>query len=360
MSNPYRSVIAKTGEPVGQNYRLAGQTYPLMDKTGEINASNTKDLLKQIGKLVNSYSSGEIVKSSVRNPEVIKQRKEILIEAVNDKSGQAMQVLGEALAAEIIDTTTRNGFSRRLLQYRELGNGESNEIRIRHHDVVAWMATSTTSVQPTIVRGRKIVPPEINIESYILMDLKELSTSPGDLLEEKYEEGLEAIMVQEDRLWKKLSDESAVIRNTLQYFTTFTPQVFSRIRSQVSRWGISAPTCLVSYDIWDDIIGNSDFSGLFDPVTKYELIQEGNLGTILGVEMLTDAFRQQNLRVLNEGEIYVVGSPINHGVISLRGSMLIEPINKYADGKSQKGWFINEIMSMVVGNSSSVSKGQRI
>jgi len=360
MNNPYRSIIAKTGEPVTSAYKLPGQSSSMFNDKGEFNASNVSDLLGQIGRLIDAQSKGEIVKSNVVDPQVLSERRDILLEAFNDKSGKSMQLLGEALAVEILDTTSREGFSRRFLQYKEIGMGEVNMIRLRQHDVTAWMAVSATEVQPIIVRGRKLIPPEFNVEAYILIDLKELSATPGDLLEEKYEEGLEATMVSEDRRWKTLADNACTVRNTIQWFTSFTPQIFSRIRSQVSRWGIPVPTCLIAYDIWDDIIGNADFSSLFDPVTKYELIQEGTLGTILGVTVVTDAFRQENLRVLDLGEVFLVGAPINHGVIQVRGSMLVEPINKFADGKSQKGWFMNEIMSMVIGNSASVAKGQRI
>ena len=76
--------------------------------------------------------------------------------------------------------------------------------------------------------------------------------------------------------------------------------------------------------------------------------------------MITDAFRQENLKVLDVGEVFVVGAPVNHGVISVRGSMLVEPINRFAEGKSLKGWFINQITSMSVANATSVAKGQRI
>lgn len=360
MSNPYRSIVAKTGVPVDEHFKLPGQSGNFMDKNTEINASSTGDLLQQIGKMMKANSTGVIVQKPVESAKLIAERREALLEAVNDQSGKSMQVLGQALAAEIVDTMSREGFARRLLQYREIGQGENNEVRLRQHDVVAWVAASTSEVNPVVVRSRRILPPEFNVEAYVLIDLKELSSSPGDLLEEKYEEGLESTMVAEDRLWKTMADNAASVRNTIQYFTTFTPQVFSRIRSQVARWGIPTPTCLISYDIWDDIIGNSDFSGLFDEVSKYELIQEGKLGNILGTNIVTDAFRQNELKVLGTGEVYIVGAPINHGVVTVRGSMLVEPINKFADGKSQKGWFMNEIISMVLGNSASVAKGQRI
>jgi len=358
-NNPYRHIVAKTGEPV-QSFKLRGQGSTFMNAKGEINASDAKDLLNQISQMLRASADGEIVNARAQDPELVRERREVLVEAINDPSGRAMQLLGQAVAAEIVDTMNREGFSRRLLQYREIGQGEANTVRVRQHDVIAFVATSTSDVQPIIVQSRKVNPPEFNIEAYILIDLKELSSTPGDLLEEKYEEGLEATMVAEDRLWKRLADSAATVRNTIQYFGAFTPTVFSRIRSQVARWGIPVPTCMIAYDIWDDIIGNADFSGLFDPVTKWELLQEGKLGQILGCTMLTDAFRQENLRVLNPGEVYTVGAPINHGVITLRGSMLVEPINKFADGKSQKGWFMSELASMFIGNSASVSKGQKV
>lgn len=360
MENPYRALIKKTGEPLTSDYKLPGQTYPMMDRNGEINASSRKDVLQQINAILKAHSDGDIIRNTQSNPEIITSRKQALIEAVNDSSNQKMQILGQALASEIIDTTTREGFARRILQYNEIGQGENNQVRLRQHDVTAYMAVSTTEVQPVIVRGRMVNPPEFNNEAFILVDLKELATTPGDLLEEKYEEGLEAVMVSEDRLWKRLADQSCVLRNNIQYFTTFTPQVFSRIRSQVARWGIPTPTCLISQDIWDDIIGNADFAGVFSEVTKYELIQEGYLGQMYNVQFITDAHRQDKLRVLNAGEVFVVGAPINHGVITVRGAMLMEPINKYSEGRSMKGWFMNQILSMVLGNPASTGKGQRI
>jgi hypothetical protein len=364
MQNPYRQVLTKSGEPALPGiFRLKGQGTPFTDKKGEINATSVQDLLSQIGGLIQEFNSGNLsVARGQYSPEVLAERRKILAEAMADRSGQMLQVLGEALVAEIQDTTNREGFARRILQYRELGAGENDEVRIREHNVIAWLAVSASEVRPIIVRDRRIRPPEFNNESYILVDLKELSYSTADLLEEKYEEGLAAIMVNEDRMWKRLADNAATVRNTIQYFTTFTPLVFSRVRNQVARWGIPTPTCLMSYDLWDDFIGNNEWSGtgLFDPVTKWELIQEGYLGSVLGCALITDSFRQPNLRVLDLGTLYIVGAPINHGVITLRGQMLVEPINTFNQGKSYKGWFINEILSMVIGNSAAIGKGARL
>lgn len=360
-TNPYRAMIAASREPITAGLtRLPGRQEAFVGANGEINASSTADLLNQIGTLIQAYSKNEVVQGSVQDPKATEERRQVLAEAFNSNDPKEMMVLGEALVAEIIDTTAREGFARRLLQFSELGQGEINQVRLRQHNITAYMAVSTTEVQPVVIRDRKLIPPEFNLNAYVLIDLKELAQSTGDLLEEKYEEALEATMVQEDRLWKKMADSAATIRNTLQYFGTFTPAVFTRMRQEVAYWGIPVPTYLIAYDLWNDIVSNPDFSSLFDPVTKWELIQEGYLGTILGVSILTDSFRQPLLRVLNQGEVYAVGAPLNHGVVRTRGAMAVNPIDKFNQGINQKGWFLSELISMVIGNSMSVAKGQRV
>lgn len=354
-TNPYRKILDK-------NYRLPGQQGMFVGASGEINASNRHDLLMQINALVQAAMQGDVAfgPSVQERQEKALERRKFLLEAINDPTNTQMKVLGEAIAAEIQDTATRDGFCRRLMQFNEVGEGANIEVRLRQHDTVAYVATSTTEITPSIVRNRKITPPEFNVSAYILIDLKELASTPGDLLEEKYDEGLEMTMLQEDRLWRTMASAAAVVRNTLTYFPSFTPQVVSQIRTQVVSTGLPATSMLIAYDIWNDIIGNTDFSGFFDPVTKYELLQQGTLGTMLGMAVMTDTFRQQNLRCLTAGEVFVVGPPINHGVIQMRGSMLVEPVNKFGDGIAQRGWFMNEIMSMVLGNANSIAKGIRL
>jgi hypothetical protein len=191
------------------------------------------------------------------------------------------------------------------------------------------------------------------------MEERDIGQSSGDLLEEKYQEGLEAIMVGEDRLWKQMADQAAVVVNTITYFTTFIPSIFSQIRSQVSGWGIPAAYCVLAYDLWDDIIGSTGFSEWFDPVTKHELVLEGQLGSMLGCQLITDAFRLPELKVLDPGDVYIVGAPETHGALQQRGDLSSNPITKYDDAKPQRGWYLFEIIAMAIINAKSVSIGRR-
>lgn len=59
--------------------------------------------------------------------------------------------------------------------------------------------------------------------------------------------------------------------NTPISFSSFTPQVLATMFTNVSRWGTQAATCVLAWDLWADIISNTDFVNWFDPVLKHEL-----------------------------------------------------------------------------------------
>lgn len=357
-SNPYRNVFGKgTNEVVPGETKLPAQDNPFTDKHGEINASSQADLLVQIG---NALKASESAPPQPRTTqEASTERAQALSEAMNDETGRSLQMLGQALGAEIYETTNRQGFARRVVQYQEVGQGETNLVTVKEKNVMGFMAVSPTEVMPSEIRERRILPPEFHLSGYILIDTIELANSSSDLLEEKYEEGLEQVMVKEDRLFKRMADSAVGIRNTVQNFSTFTPAVFARMLNQVSRWGIPTTTCLLSSNLWEDVIQNGDFNGVMDPVTKWEILQEGYLGRMYGVDMVTDNFRQKNLKVLDTGEVYITGAPINLGVLSVRGNMVTEPINRFPQGEAKKGWFLDQITSMVVANPMAISKGKK-
>ncbi len=364
MVNPYRNTVidTKKKEPfaIGRT-KLPGQANAFTDNKGEINASNTADLLMQIGNAMKANETGAFVKASAADSsEKIRERNQVLIEAMNDHSGKSMQVLGEAFAAEVDETTMREGLVRRFMQFRNIGQGENNEVIVREKNILGFIATSPSVVMASEIRQRRILPPEFHINGYVLIDTAEIGRFPGDLLGEKYEEALEATMVAEDRCWKNMAFQAAPVRNTIQNFSTFTPAVLARLINQVSRWGIPAVNCYLSATLMPDIASNTDFSGVMDPVTKWELLQDGYLGVIYGVTITTDSFRQPTLKVLNPGEIFIIGAPINHGIFTVRGSMDVEPINRYSEGEAKKGWFLDQVCSMVLANAQSIAYGIKV
>src|SRR5690606_3394475 len=200
--------------------------------------------------------------------------------------------------------------------------GEVQRVPMPSHDAMAVIATSATGVGYQQIRQRVFHPEEFEIIANVRVSTLDLEQVNGDLLEHAYNDGLNAIMVAEDRLWKKSADMTVGVTNKLEYIAgELTTKNLGRLRQAVAGWNLPATTCLISNDYWADIIGSNDFATFLDPITKYDLALNGQLGTLVGMTLLTDAFRQPNQKVLNPGEIYVVADPQNHAAYSTRGGI---------------------------------------
>jgi len=365
-NNPYATLFAAPAvkEPGFSDgvTKLPGQGSAFADHKGQINASTNKDLIEQIGRYITASNEGNYqpVQDVAAKAQIVASRREAMVEAFNDNSGEALRMLGSAMAMEIYETTNREGFARKLVQYDELGQGEVPSVTLKTKDVVAYIQNSPTETYAHIVRDKHIILPEFNLATRILAANSDLQKSTSDILEEKYEEGLEAIMVQEDRLWRRMAVKAAETTNTVQNFTSLTPAVVSRLLEQVTRWGIPPQHLMFSTSMWIDIQSNAEFHTVMDPVTQRELLTDGYLGSLYGTQIYTDNFRQPNMKVLDTNEILVVGAPINHGAMRMRGQLTVEPINLYPQGIDQKGWFFNQIMCLIVSNSLSVARGVRV
>lgn len=373
--SPYGGVkkehVTRHGEPVREAMRAGdvtktgaireSNTENLFDKAGEFNAGSRKELLASINYLIKQHMNGGAqVRYAHQSRQVAEERLAILREAAYDRSGQALQVLGEVIAEEIWQTMNREGFTRKIFILRPLGKGEVGRIRIRKKDVLSFVISTDGNTTEQRIRQPYIYPPEFYLTAFILIEDKELEQASTDLLDEKYQDGLENIMVAEDKLTKLLLDRAAPVVNNIIFFNSFTPQVFTSLRTQIISWNIPCPTALIAYDLWDDIIADPDFTAWYEPVTKHELILEGKLGSLLDVELITDAFRHETFKVLDPGEVYFLGAPIALGGVTQRKELAAEAINTYNQGRPARGWFLEQIQGQFLGNARSVSKGVRV
>lgn len=359
---------AKTGTIVRSATEKLASSVPTHEQAAkgrfEFNAGSKKELLGRFAALIDDVRGGNLTVGNERQvtAEAQMERLAIVKEAfANPRPGNpAFEVLGEVIADEIWQTLGRQGFTRKIFITKPVGKGDTGRIRLRKKDVVAFVVTTDANTVASIVRQPYFYPPEFYLTCFILIEDKEIEQASTDIIDEKYQDGLENIMVREDRLTKILLDRAAPTDNDLISFTSFTPSVFTSLRTQVARWGIPVPTAIIAYDIWDDIIADTDFVAWFDPVTKHELILEGKLGSLLDVEIMTDGVRHDTLQVLQPGEVYFLGAPIALGAVTQRKELVANAIDQYNVGKSNRGWFLQQIEGLVVGNSRSVSKGIRV
>lgn len=371
--NPYKGkkvwVQASTGNEAGdmkrpylnKNGKLAFASEKLSDSTGTINASDRKDLLNVFSALAQAVKQGELVESApVANKEVEAEKAQLVTAALHDKNGEAFQALGEVIGDTVYETMGRQAFARKSLLVKPLAKAEIGRIKIRRKDVLAHFATKNPEVIASQVRQTYAFPPEFYLLGRILIEDAEIAQAPGDLLDDKYEDGLEQIMKEEDKVWKRLADASAAAYNTTFAFSTFTPIVFAQMQNQIMRWGIPLGMAIISFDIWPDIKADSEFSAFFDPVHKHELILNGYLGKILGTEIHTDGYRQETLKVLEAGEVFFTGIPKTLGAITERQALAASPINLHLLGRPEKGWFMESIEGMIMANAKGVVKGQKV
>lgn len=333
--------------------RLSGHQELAFGQNGELNASSVQDLILNIGKLMQLARTVDLRTES--DATTLEESRQMVVAAFNSKEAHAE--LGATLSDDLYVAAKRNGFMRRLLSYKPIASGTRPEFRVRQQGVTAIAAGSPTRLQSQIVRDKLYTPPEFYITARLFIEQREIDQSTTDVVEEKYMEGLTGSMVTEDRVWYRLANASVGVENALTTVAgNVTPTVLAALRNNVIRWNIPASTWLIATDIWNDIIADSGFQQLIDPVSKNELLLTGQLGRILGMEIITDGFRHQQHKVLNQGEMFIVGDPINHGVYGDRGGINSTPIDVSHEGMPGRGWVLTESMAMAIANARSVAK----
>lgn len=372
MTSPFKGkkvwVQASNGAEVGsmkrpyldRNGKLAFASTEMSDKTGSINANNKADLLNAISALVTAAKEGAVVEQAPSQSELEANKAELVTAALGDKSGEAFQALGEVIGEEVYESMGRQAFARKTMQIKPLAKGEVGRIKIRKKDVLSFFATRNPEAVASQVRQSYAFPPEFYLLCRILIEDAEVAQAPGDLLQDKYEDGLEQMLKGEDLVWKRLADEAAAAYNTTYGFSTFTPIVFAQMQNQIIKWGVPLNMAIISFDIWPDIQADSEFSAFLDPVHKHELVLNGFLGKILGTEIHTDGYRHETLKVLEAGEVYFTGVPKALGAITERQSVQANAINMNLLGRPEKGWFMSAIEGMIIANAKAVVKGQKV
>lgn len=370
MSSPYKAkrqwVHKATANEAGnaprpyvtQSGKLAFSDSRLSDNSGEINAVSKADLMKAIQALALAVNQNAYEEKPVSG-DAESRKKELVTAAIQDKDGAAWKALGEVIGDEVFETMGRQAFASKTLLSKPLSRGEIGRIRVRKKDVLAYFATRNPEVVASQVRQYYVYPPEYYLVGRVLIEDAEIEQASGDLLDDKYQDGLEQILRQQDLVWKRLVDASATAYNNSFLFNTFTPTVFASMQNQVMRWGIPVHMAIIAFDIWPDITADTEFSTFFDPVSKHEIVMNGYLGNILGTQIHTDGFRYETLKVLNPGEVYFVGAPANLGAITQRKALSTAPINLHLLGRPERGWFFEQIEGMAIVNSRAVVKGQK-
>lgn len=327
---------------------------------GELNASTKKDLLQQQLKLLAATSNGQVVTEAeaVKRQENSRMHAEMVAAAFNDKRAHAE--LGEVMAQNLYQAANRKGFARKFLARQDLQQGNIPRVWLRRKDVTAVWSTSPTRLASQIVRDKLFTPPEFQIECRPFIQQNDINQSSGDILEEKYMEGLEGMMVAEDRAWYNLAGATVGTDNPLTLISgTLTPLLMMTVRTNVARWGLQVTSMLLANDLYTDIVGDASFIQAIEPVARHELIMTGELAVLYGMTLVSDAYRHPEHKVLSQGEFFAISDPVTHGQYTDRGGIDTQPIDGTTEGIAGRGWWMYESFSNVIANTRSIAKGVR-
>lgn len=350
VASEYRFGNAKSGERA-------------VASNGELNAVSRKDALVRAMDLQRATASGAVIAdgdftSQARQREVARNR-QLMVQAAADP--QAHRVLGEKMANEIYMTTNRKGFSRRFLNRIELKQGEIPRFPVRMKNVNAMWLAGPDRLETQIVHDKWLTPPEGQIAVRVFVPQNEINQSNSDVLEEKYVEALEGIMVSEDRLWYNFVQQTVGLDNDQSIIAgTLSPLSLMGVRNQVTRWGLKAAYCLMASDLFQDIVGDSSFIQAIEPVARHELIMTGELAILYGMTLISEAYRHPEHKVLGEGEFVVVSDPLTHGAYADRGGVDSRPLDGVSENVIGSGWLLSESYTAAIANTRSVAVGRRV
>jgi len=366
MTNP---ILRGSRAPVdSRELRIPGSSERIFGTKGkEISASNSLEALKLIKHTMDQVESGFATLEDTNAPVVMtaSEQHELLRTAYNkgDVQSKEWKAMGMSVAQEISQYSVREGFFRNFLERQEVADGQKAEITVVENHVQAVVATSPSQLQPQYISDdNTFYPPEFEIKAHVRIHEQDLNSSSVDLLDRRYNQALESVMVQEDRCFKNIVDEVAGTElPNIRFGNSLTPANIIYLRQMMEDQGVTPANVLLNSSYMSDFIVNNDFQGVYDPVTQREILQTGKIMTgLYGLTWWTDSNRKRpNLRVLGKSDFYMFAAPSELGAYTDRGPIRAIPVDGYNMGETSRGWLLTEFLTMALYNLSAVIKGSK-
>jgi hypothetical protein len=359
-SNPRTGQVSYAGQ---QGSLLPQKGTKLVGANGEYNANDNKQLMEIARSMMHLAQSGDVrlQRATFGN---MREHEGMFRAAMTDPNwkdpNSSFMKLGEVFGDAISETMGRMGWTNKILQQQDIPEQGTARIRVRQKDVNAWLMTGDGFTVESQIRQKYIYPQGYDLTAHVTFYEAELHEAGSQLLEEKYNDALEATMVRDDNITKFLLDQAAGTVNDLIGFNAFTPAVFAALHNQIVRWSLPVPHAIIAVDIWQDLFADSDWQRWYSPIEKHEWYVEGRLGRLADVELITDAFVYDTLQVLLPGEVYFLSSPQTLGEKTNFIPMKSTLIDKAVIGRPVRGWYLYSRQATTIVNSRGVSKGFRL
>jgi len=335
----------------------------MFDNKGEINASDNAEVLDKIKGLLDGASDGTFdvqqvaVHSKHASLKVDAADKDALVQmAMSDPTSEGFARCGQALLNPIKEVIDFEGMTRKVWYPRDVKPGEV----VRYDKdpyVVGWQIAEDGQTPESQVEGKYIYPPEFEVSTFPLLELKDISRAQFNILERTQDRARQAIEYQEDLAGLTLLQNAGTTENDITYFATCNISALESIRYQVERHRLILDKFIVHRQEISDFV--TTISQQVDPVTQRELIMGGFVGIILNAMVITTAGTNNRFQLLNPGEVIGVTQPEYLGGFGVRQELISEPVTQFNEGKPRRGWYYYELCFLGLGHSAGVALGQK-
>jgi hypothetical protein len=333
----------------------------MFNKQGEINAVDDRDALLQACHLLNNVTKKNADKLSFYNPstepsmEVKKARMEVLAAALNDPTGEGFRIVGQELLNPIKEILDYEGFARKFMRVRKLGQSELFRIP-KDVRAVAYVIGGDGETPESRINTEWIFPEEYKISSFPTVDQLDILQMNYDVLDRAQDTARQEIELNEDKAAIDLVNAASQAINTVTGFATLGVAAFEDVRYQVERHRLVVENFLINRQEQSDVV--KTMSAAIDPVGERELLLAGYIGTIYGAQVLTTAGTGVE-EVIPAGTFFATTGADYLGEMGIRQELMSEPFNKYPMGETVKGWAFFEYVGFGIPNATAVAKGEK-
>ena len=330
----------------------------LFNARGEINASDTGEVLDKIATLLNGVSDGTYdVEHRTEGFDMSAADQDALIkEAFSDPSSEGFAMVGQGLLNPIKEVIDYEGLARKLWAPRTVKAGEV--VRYDKDPMVrAYQIAEDGQTPESVVRGSYVYPAEFEVTAYPSLEIKDKFRAQFDLLARIQDRARQDIEHKEDLAAVNVLQAGGNNVNTTTFFAALNIAAFESMRYQIEQHRLICDKFIIHRQEVSDLVNT--VRAQVDPVTVRELVMAGYIGTILNAMIVTTA-GTNTYEILDPGEVIAVTSPEYLGGMPIRVELFSEPVNQFMEGKARQGWFFYELLSMILINPAGVALGSRL
>lgn len=340
--------------------KLRLSAYPAVNENGEINAPNARAALGVATAMLRQKTQGGIIRdptdlnmASTMDPAQREKVHQRVVTAMANPNSPEYARLGTDLANRVRTTIDRDGKLPAILK------DDSENIDSRGQHIVSWDDMDIRA-RPVSGTGSGSVGGEIyltnnnkqsgytTIRTTIRSPLSETIFDGAAFMDVKFQQALQAIMVEEDRHLRDLSLQSALQPNIPVTFSgLMTPTVLATMAEVLTSTFRDIATFLMSSNFLIDLNTAPEWTNRFEPITQADLILTGRIARAMGGTIMIEPYNHPNLSVLQKREIFAYAAPERTGCYALPpNNPISKPTNGFSDSEGWQGWFLQEFISI--------------